>query len=76
LEFYPKLNITQDIPYLKVVCYSWIHPCVTYSTLISGRSSNATNQPLIKLQNKAVKLIRPANNTSLELFDIQGVFEK
>ena len=31
-----------------------------------GRASNATIQPLIKLQNKAIKIINPSNTGSLE----------
>jgi len=42
-------------PVLKVVYNSLIHPYHNYSILNWGRASNATIQPLIKLQNKAIK---------------------
>jgi len=37
-----------------------------YSSLNWGRASSANIQPLIKLQNKAIKLIRPTNPASLK----------
>ena len=51
---------------LKVVYNSLIHPYLNYSILNWGRASNATIQPLIKLQNKAIKIIKPTNTKSLE----------
>ena len=50
---------TQSV--LKVVYNSLIHPYRIYSILNWGRSSTANIQPLIKLQNKGIKLIRPTN---------------
>jgi len=44
---------TQSV--LKVVYNSIIHPYLNYSILSLGRASNANIQPLIKLQNKAIK---------------------
>ena len=55
---------TQSV--LKVVYNSSIHPYLNYSILNWGRASNATIQPLIKFQNKALKLRRPTNTASLE----------
>jgi len=49
---------------LKVVYNSLIHPYLLNPQL--GRASNAIIQPLIKLQNKATKSIRPINPASLE----------
>ena len=43
-----------------------IHPYLNYSVLNWGRASNATFQPLIKLQYKAIKMINPTNMRSLE----------
>jgi len=43
-----------------------IHPYLNYSVLSWGRASNATFQPLIKLQNKAIKMINPTSMRSLE----------
>ena len=40
---------------LKVVYNSLIHPYLNYSILNWGRTSNATIQSLIRLQNKAIK---------------------
>jgi len=51
---------------LKVVYNSLIHPYLIYSILNWGRASIATIQPLIKLQNKAIKTIKPTNKKSLE----------
>jgi len=59
-----KHYTTQSV--LKVVYSSLIHPCSTYLILNWGRASNASIQPLIKLQNKATKLMRPTNTASLE----------
>ena len=42
-------------PVLKVVYNSLIHPYLNYSVLNWGRGRNATIQPPIKLQNKAIK---------------------
>ena len=50
------------LPVLKVVYNSLIHPCLNYSTLNWRRASNATIQPLTKLQNKAIKIINPINS--------------
>jgi len=43
---------------LKVVYNSLIHPYLNYSALNLGRASNATIQPLIKLQTKAIRIIK------------------
>ena len=51
---------------MKVVYNSFIHPYLNYSILNWGRASNATVQPLNKLQNKAIKIINPTNTGSLE----------
>jgi len=51
---------------LKVVCNSLIHPYLNYSILNWGRASNATIQPLIKLQNEAIRITNPTNMGSLE----------
>jgi len=45
---------------------SLIQPYLTYSILNWDRGSNTTMQPLINLQNKVIKLIRPTKQTSLE----------
>jgi len=50
---------------LKVVYNSLIHPYLNYSILNWRRASNATIQPLIKLQNKAIKIIKPTNTKSV-----------
>ena len=54
------------LPVLKVVYNSLVHPYLNYSILNWGRASNATIQPLIKLQNKAIKINNPINSGSLE----------
>jgi len=59
-----KHYTTQSV--LKVVYSSLIHPYLNYSILSWGRASNATIQPLIELQNKAIKTIKPTNAKSLE----------
>jgi len=59
-----KHYTTQSV--LNVVYNSLIHPYLNYSILNWGRASNATIQPLIKLQNKAVNIIKPTNTESLE----------
>jgi len=59
-----KHYTTQSI--LKVVYNSLIHPYLNYSILNWGRASNATIQLLSKLQNKAIKLMRPTNTASLK----------
>jgi len=51
---------------LKVVYNSLIHPYLHYSIVNWGSASNATIQPLIKLQNKATKIIKPTNTESQE----------
>ena len=51
---------------LKIVYNSLIHPYLNYSILNRGRASNATIQPLIKLQNKVLKIINPFNSGSIE----------
>jgi len=51
---------------LKVVYNSLIRPYLNYSILNWGRASNATVQPLIKLQNKAIQITKPTNTKSLE----------
>ena len=56
--------ITQSV--LKAVYNSLIQPYLTYSIIKDGRASNATIQPLINIQNKAIKVIRPTKQTSLE----------
>ena len=61
-----KLKHYTTPPVLKVVYNSLIHPYLNYSILNWGRASNATIQPLIKLQNKAIKIINPTNMESLE----------
>jgi len=53
-------------PVFKVVYNSLIHPYLNYSILNWGRASNATIQLLIKLQNKAIRIINPTNTGSLE----------
>ena len=54
------------LPVLEVVYHSLIHPYLNYSILNWGRASNATIQPLTKLQKKAIKIINPINSGSLE----------
>ena len=66
MEFYPNLNIIQHYLYRKLSITHLIHPYVNYSVFNWGRASNATIQPLIKLQNKAIKIINPTNMASLE----------
>ena len=61
-----KLKHCTTLPVLKVVYSSLIHPYFNYSILNWGRASNATIQPLVKLQNKAIKIINPINSGSLE----------
>jgi len=61
-----KLKDYTTPPVLKVVYNSLIHPYLNYSILNWGRASNATIQPLIKHQNKAIKIINPTNMGSLE----------
>ena len=61
-----KLKHYTTLPVLKVVYNSLIHPYLNYSILNWGRASNATIQPLNKLQNKAIKIINPINSGSLE----------
>jgi len=61
-----KLKLYTSPPVLKVVYNSLIHPYLKYSVHNWGRASNATIQPLIKLQNKAIKMINPTNVGSLE----------
>ena len=61
-----KLKHCTTPPVLKVVYNSLIHPYLNYSILNWGSASNATIQPLIKLQNKAIKIINPTNMRSLE----------
>ena len=61
-----KLKHYTTLPVLKFVYNSLIHPYLNYSILNWGRASNATIQPLTKLQNKAIKIINPINSGSLE----------
>jgi len=61
-----KLKHYTILPVLKVVYNSLIHPYLNYSILSWGRASNATTQPLIKLKNKAIKIINPINSWLLE----------
>jgi len=61
-----KLKHYTTLHVLTVVYNSLIHPYLNYSILNWGRASNATIQPLIKLQNKAIKIINPINMGSLE----------
>jgi len=61
-----KLKHYTTPPVLKVVYNSLIHPYLNYSNLNWGRASNATIQPLIKLQNKAIRIINPIKMGSLE----------
>jgi len=61
-----KLKHHTALPVLKAVYNSLIHPYLNYSVLNWGRASNATIQPLTKLQNKAIKIINPTNTGSLE----------
>ena len=61
-----KLKHYTSPPVLKVVYNSLIHPYLNYSVLNWERASNATIKPLIKLQNKAIKIINPTNMGSLE----------
>jgi len=63
-----KLKHYTTPPVLKVVYNSLIHPYINYSILNWGSASNATIQPLIKHQNKAIKIINPTNTGSLEHF--------
>ena len=56
-----KLKHFTTPPVLKVVYNSLIHPYLSYSILNWGRASKATIQPLIKVQNKATKIINPTN---------------
>ena len=63
-----KLKHYTTLPVLKVVYNSLIHPYLNYSILNWARVSNATIQPLIKLPNKAIKIINPTNTGSLEHF--------
>jgi len=51
---------------LKVVYNSIIHPYLNCSIFSLGCASNANIQPLIKLQNTAIKIIRTTNTASLE----------
>jgi len=51
---------------LKVVYNSLIHLYRNYSVLKWGLVSNATIQPLSKLQNKAIRIINPTYTGSLE----------
>jgi len=60
-----KLKHYTSPPVLKVVYNSLIYPYLNYSVLNWGRASNATIQPLINLQNKAIKVINPTNMGSL-----------
>jgi len=61
-----KLKHYTTLLVLKVVRNSLIHPYLNYSILNWGHASNATIQPLIKLQNKAIKTINSTNMRSLE----------
>ena len=61
-----KLKHYTTPPVLKVVYNSLIHPYLNYSILSWGHASNATIQPLIKHQNKAIEIINPTNMGSLE----------
>jgi len=61
-----KLKHYTTLPVLKIVYNSLIHPYLNYSIHNWGRVSNATIQPLTKLQNKAIKIINPINSRSLE----------
>jgi len=63
-----QLKHYTTLPVLKVVYNSLIHPYLNYSILNWGRASNVTIQPLIKLQNKAIKIINATNTGSLEHF--------
>ena len=56
LKHYTKQSV------LKVVYNSLIHPYLNCSILNWGRASNTTIQPLIKLQNRAIKIIKPTRN--------------
>jgi len=62
----PKLKHYTTLPVLNAVYNPLIHPYINYPTLNWGRASNATIQPLNKLQNKAIKIINPTNMGSLE----------
>jgi len=57
-----KNYTTQSV--LKVVYNAIIHPYLNYSILIWGHALNATIHPLIKLQNKAIKIIKQTNNNN------------
>ena len=61
-----KLKHYTSPPVLTVVYNSLIHLYLNHSVLNWGRASNATIQPLIKLRNKAIKIINPTNMGSLE----------
>jgi len=64
--FISKLKHYTTLLVLKVVYNSLIHPYLSYAILSWGRALNATIHPLIKLQNKAIKIINPTNTGSLE----------
>jgi len=55
-SLFPKIFLMSDVIFLL----NW------------GRASNATIQPLIKLQNKAIKIINPTNMGSVELKTISS----
>jgi len=75
VEFYPNLKHYTTLPVLKVVYNSLIHLYLNYSILNWGRASNATIQPLIKLQNKGIKIINPTNMGPLdEYFQHLNIF--
>ena len=59
-----KHYTTQSV--LKGVYNSLIHHYLNYSILNWGRASNATIQLLIKIQNNAIKTMKPTNTKSLE----------
>jgi len=59
-----KYYTTQSV--LKVVYNSLIHPYLNYSILNWGRASSATIQLLIKLQKKAIQIIKPTNTNCPE----------
>jgi len=62
-----KLKTLYNSLYWKL-SNSLIHPYLNYWILNRGCASNAIIQPLIKLQNKAIKITKPTNMKSLEPF--------
>jgi len=66
-----KNYTTQSV--LKVVYNAIIHPYLNYSILIWGHALNATIHSLIKLQKKAIKIIKQTNTKCLEPFQLLNI---